>query len=327
MIGSNIIGSSCAQSHWRSKRVHSRLLARRSRRINLVGASFLFFLMACSAPMPEQPNQGIELGDLAYLTARLDWEADQLLDAGAASLTLAIFDADGVFWEKGYGLADVANEILAVPSTLYRVGSISKLFTATAIMQLVAKGEVVLDAPLTTYLPEFSLQPPPPILPGAAQWQLSDITIRSMLTHQSGIPTNVLKAYVSNHPIPFTDYVKVIRGWRAQAPVGLAFGYSNVAVTLLGHVVQRVSGVPFSEYIQKNILMPTGMPTSSFEATSEILATVARSYLAGDEIDAKQIGIIPAGALFSNVQELAAFGRMALRRGIGVRGRVLETVG
>lgn len=248
-----------------------------------------------------------------------------MIKRGAASLTITLFDEDGVFWERGYGYADVGKKTAAQPTTIYRVGSISKLFTATAIMQLAAKGLVDLDAPLTSYLPEFSLRPPPPFMPGADKWSLSDITIRTMLTHHSGIPTNVMKGYVTNEPIPFTEYVNTIRGWRAQAPVGLAFGYSNVAVTLLGHVVERMSGEPFADYIQKHILTPSGMETASFESTPAILAQVAHSYFGGEEIDAKQIGIVPAGGLFSNARDLAAFGRMALRGGLGSMGRVLET--
>ncbi|NNL84962.1 MAG: beta-lactamase family protein, partial [Myxococcales bacterium] len=305
-------------------------LRRMARLGRLLGISILTVLaitiaLACATPLPKRPSHAIARGDLSYLSERIDWEAAKALDEGAASLAIALFDENGVFWDKGYGLADVEDRVAATPSTLYRVGSISKLFTSTAVMQLAAQGLIDLDAPLVRYLPEFEIGPPPPFLPGADSWSLTDITIRAMLTHHSGIPSDVFRGFFAEDPLHYTEYVELLRGWKAQAPVGLVHAYSNVAMTLLGHVVARVSGDAFPRYTRERILSPSGMTMSTFASTPEIERGVARSYVKGENIEPMQIGATPAGGLFSSARELARFGQVALRGGAGNGGQILST--
>ncbi|MEM7409102.1 MAG: serine hydrolase domain-containing protein [Myxococcota bacterium] len=284
----------------------------------------LFGFLACASPGPPERPAGREArGDFAYLEKRLDYAGERALSE-LEGVSLALFDRDRVLFAAGYGEADAANGRPATADTLYRVGSISKLFTAIAVLQLVEAGQLELDAPLTRYLPAFRLGPPPPFLPGSAAWSLDDITLRSMLTHHSGIPSDILKGFFSDDPPRQADYVELIGTYHAQAPVGFVMAYSNIAYTLLGQVVEVVSGVPFPEYVRTQILAPAAMDASSFEPTPEILDRVARSYRGEDEVPARRIGQLGAGGLFSSVQDLARFGQMALRGGEGERGRVLE---
>ncbi len=300
-------------------------LARMVRFAGTFGVSLVIVVgLACATPLPERPAAPIERGDLHYLTSRLDWEANAVLEEGAASLTIALFDDNGIYWERGYGFASVEEAVPATPQTFYRVGSISKLITSIAVMQLVAQGLVELDAPLTRYLPEFELGPPPPFLPNAAEWTLDDITIRSMLTHHSGIPSDIFSRFFAAEPAHYTEYVTLLRGFKAQAPVGLVHAYSNVAMTLLGHVVERVSGDPFPRYAEERVMRPSGMARSTFR-TELLEDEIAKSYVDGDAIDPMKLGAVPAGALVSSARELAAFGQMALRDGTGASGEILSS--
>ena len=110
-------------------------------------------------------------------------------------LSIALVDDKGLIWAQGFGYADKENKIPATPQTVYRVASISKLFTATAIMQLAEQGKINIDEPLTTYLPEFSIKTR---FPGEGK-----ITPRNLMTHHSGLPANFYKGIFSSNPATF----------------------------------------------------------------------------------------------------------------------------
>jgi len=110
------------------------------------------------------------------------------------------------------------------------LAGLAVLFTAIAIQQLVAEGRIDLDAPLERYLPEFELGPPPPFLPGASEWKSTDVTIRSMLTHHSGIPSDVYIEDFPNKSVLGLTLDEAVQWVRVQAPrfePGDRFDYSN----------------------------------------------------------------------------------------------------
>ena len=284
----------------------------------------LWVVLGCASGPPPRPEGPLAREDFSYLEQRVDYEAARALDDGATSLVVSLVDAEGVLFEKAYGLADIESKRRATPQTLYRAGSITKLFTGIAILQLAERGQLDLDAPLVRYLPEFEIGPPPPYLPGAEAWRLEDITLRSMLTHHAGLPRDRLNGFFSSDPLHYRDYVRAVADSNAAAPVGLMWAYSNVAYALLGNVVERVSGLAYATYLQQYVLDPCAMHASHVGDTPEALSNAARAYWSGEVQDPLRFSMTPAGGLYSSASDLSKFSQMALRRGQGGEGRVLD---
>jgi CubicO group peptidase (beta-lactamase class C family) len=168
----------------------------------------------------------------------------------------ALVAKDGkVLFTKGYGMADIATSRPNTPETKYLIGSITKQFTATAIMQLSEKKLLDLDHPIINYLPDY----PKP----AAQ----KVTIYHLLTHTSGIANltdlpELEKMYTK--PAKHEDVVSLFKDIPLQIEPGSEWRYSNSNYYLLGLIIERVSGETYGEYLQKHICDPLGMSNSGF---------------------------------------------------------------
>ncbi len=177
-------------------------------------------------------------------------EAQQVYDR-IPGLSVALVKDQEVIWSKGYGLADVKRKIPATPQTVYSICSITKLFTSIAIMQLYDQGKLRLDDSLSTILPELEIRQ-----------QFSDsgpITIRSLLTHSSGLPREADFPYWTTPAFDFPTSEQILTKLETQEtlyPVNTYFQYSNLGMVLLGQVVEKVSGEQFDTYILEHILKP-----------------------------------------------------------------------
>lgn len=187
--------------------------------------------------------------NISLLTA---WIESQMAYAELPGLALAIVAADGVVWQAGFGYADVASKRPMTPQTVFRVGSITKLFTATAIMQLRDAGRLRLDDPVEAYLPWFRIQ-----------GRTAPITLRHLLSHTSGLPREATTPYWTTAAFPSAD---AIRAALPKQSVAIApdtkLKYSNLALALAGFVVETASGMPYVDYVTTRILRPLGMETA-----------------------------------------------------------------
>ena len=229
-------------------------------------------------------------------------------------LSIALVDDKGLIWAQGFGYADKENNIPATPQTVYRVASISKLFTATAIMQLAEQGRINIDEPLTTYLPEFSIKTR---FPGEGR-----ITPRNLMTHHSGLPANFYKGIFSSNPEPFTKVIKEIKDEYLAYPPDSVYSYSNLGVTLLGGVIERVSGKDYASYMDESILGPIGMDNSSFSTKTGMV--VAKGYKDGDATNELGIRDLPATGLLSSVVDLGRFMQMVLTGGMSGGRQIIK---
>jgi CubicO group peptidase (beta-lactamase class C family) len=173
-----------------------------------------------------------------------------------AGAVIAVVKDGKVIFEKGYGYADVKSKRPVLPAeTLFRPGSISKLFTWTSVMQLVEEGKLDLDRDINDYL-DFKVEP--------AFGQ--PITLRNIMTHTSGFEEAVKDLIVEDPKVgrmSLKDYV-VNHQPRRIYPPGKVPAYSNYATTLAGYIVQRVSGEPFEQYVEKHIYEPLHMQHATF---------------------------------------------------------------
>lgn len=279
---------------------------------------------AASAPTPPPPISapaGEHTLDQADVDSWLDGLLPSALDtAGIAGGVVTVVDDGEIVTTRGYGYADTGTTGGApVPvdaeSTLFRPGSVSKLFTATAVMQLVESGDVDLDTDVGEYLdfdvPRSFDQP---------------ITLRNLLTHTAGFE-EVIDGLIGSG-----DVTPVLRDALATAPPeqiyepGTVPAYSNYGNALAGYVVERVSGVPFEEYVQRNILEPTGMTSSTFEQPlpDELSDRMSQGYASssGEPGPFEIVGSPPAGALTASAPDMARF--MLAQLGEPDAGTLLE---
>ena len=220
-------------------------------------------------------------------------------------LNIALVDDKGLIWAQGFGYADKENKIPATPQTIYRAASISKLFTATAIMQLTEQGKINIDEPLTKYLPEFSIRSR---FPGEEK-----ITPRNLMTHHSGLPANFYKGIFSSNPESFTKVIEKIKDEYLAYPPGSVYSYSNLGVTLLGGVIERVSGKDYASYMKESLLSPLGMNNSSFSPMAGEIT--AKGYRDGKATNGLGVRDLPSSGLLSSAVDLGHFMQMVLAGG------------
>ncbi|HKV51800.1 MAG TPA: serine hydrolase domain-containing protein [Gemmatimonadaceae bacterium] len=202
---------------------------------------------------------GATLDDTATLGAFLDGGFQQFIDElHVRSAVVAVIKNGRVLYARGYGYDDVAKRKPIDPATsLFRIGSTSKLFTWTAVMQLVQQGKLDLDADVNTYLKDFKI---PPAFG-------KPITLRNLMTHSPGFEDGALGYLITNDSTRVKSIDEMLKEHRpasVRAP-GVLSSYSNYGAALAGLIVQNVSGVPFNEYIRRNIFDPLDMHHSTFQ--------------------------------------------------------------
>lgn len=273
-------------------------------------------LSGCAAaptpPVNLQPGDETAVKD--YLTRLIGYE---LRKNDVPGLSIAIVDDQRVVWSQGFGYADQERRIAASPATIYRVGSISKLFTDIAAMQLVEQGKLDIDRPVQAYLPGFSVKE----RPGDA----AVITPRMLMTHHSGLPHNILKGFMATAPEPFGKVVDRLHDMYADYPPGYTFSYSNLGVTVLGSVIQQVSGEPFEQRLAREVLAPMGMSHSAFETRVSSSDLMAKGYQEDKPAVEPALRDLPAGGLNASVVDMADFMETMLAGGVHDGHRVLQS--
>ncbi len=276
----------------------------------------LVFMLAGCAGMPKKPDSTAR-GDYTYVQEYVSWLArKEMKKNDVTGLSIALVDDQRVIWAQGFGFADQANNVPATPETVYRAGSISKLFTATAAMQLVEQGKLDVDQPLQTYLPEFSVKSR---FPNAAH-----ITPRTIMTHHSGLPSDLLKGMWTKQPEPFENEVNLLRDEYVANPPNYLFSYSNVGVTLLGHALEKVAGRDFASHMEESVLRPLGMTHSSFSQAPDRSPLGAKAYRKGEEGEELSLRGIPAGGLNTTVLDLSRFMEMVFAGGKAGDGQIIK---
>lgn len=254
-----------------------------------------------SPPLPAEP---VSRDDFGAVQRQLQTYIEHELAAHRlAGLSIALVDGQRTVWARGFGWADAAARVPAGPDTLYRVGSISKLFTGTAAMQLVAQGRLSLDAPVQHTLPWFRI--------GSAWPEAGPITLRHLLSHHAGLPRDMAAGmWLKAAPPPERDFRAMLRGLpeaQADAPPGQVFGYSNVGLNLVGAMVEAAAGEPFEQRVQRSVLEPLGLREARFSAELPALPAMARGHFKGEPQDEPALRDVPAGGLSASVAELARF--------------------
>jgi CubicO group peptidase (beta-lactamase class C family) len=229
-----------------------------------------------------------------------------------ASVTVGIVSGGTLMWAKSYGFADMEKKTPASRDTVYRIGSITKQFTALMLLQLVHDGKVHFSDPVEKYFPEVNKLKGR--FPGA-----SPITLIQLATHTSGLAREpdhtdkYLKGSVSDWEKVLIDALDETK--YAFEP-GTQFSYSNIGYAILGAALGRAAGQPYTEYIQARIFKPLGMADTAFEPNDRIRARIARGYVIRngnvdwETADREHQGRgykVPNGAIYTTVGDLSKF--------------------
>lgn len=236
-----------------------------------------------------------------------------------AGAVVVVVQGKEVLLQKGYGYADVATGVQVDPErTLFRPGSVAKLFTWMAVMQLVEQGKLELDRDINAYL-DFK------IAPAFGR----PITLRHVMTHTPGFEER-LKRLIASDPrqfLPLEAYVKSTTPARIFPP-GEVPAYCNYGVALAGYIVQRTSGEPFDDYLERHVFGPLSMHTSTFRQPlpQSLAEHMSRGYKAGSDPAHyfELVGPAPAGALSATGADMGRFMISLLHVQGGVEPQLLQ---
>ncbi|WP_431243179.1 serine hydrolase [Flavobacterium sp. P21] len=232
-------------------------------------------------------------------------EIEQLLkkynEYGQFNGSALVAENGKIIFKKGFGSANFEWNVPNQPDTKFRLGSITKQFTALLIVKLAEEGKIKLDVPITTYLPDYPKE------------NGNKITIHHLLTHTSGIPnyTNAPNFFKDKAKNPYTpeEFVKTFSALPLEFTPGEKFNYSNSGYFLLGYIIEKITGKTYEQYLQETIFTPLKMVNSGYDHSDLIIKNRATGYEKEGKkiVNAAYIDMsIPyaAGSLYSTVEDL-----------------------
>jgi CubicO group peptidase (beta-lactamase class C family) len=287
-----------------------------------IGVAGLVVLLSATWTLAQAPATKDPAVDPEVLAAeRLfsAWAEGQLRFRGVPGIVVGVVSDQRLLWSRGFGLANIAARTPMTPQTKFRMASHSKLFTATAIMQLREQSKLHLDDPVSKHLTWFMVKP--------ANAGDPPITIEELLTHSSGLPREAADHWTTFN-FPTRDEFKALMPNRqaAFAPQ-TRWKYSNLAYTLAGMVVEQVSGMTWTDYVTRHIYQPLGMANSSVDMDVPGLATgYGRRMPDGSRstmpfADAR--GMAAATGITSTVEDMARFVSAQFRSDASGGARIL----
>ena len=244
----------------------------------------------------------------------------EIEDKDLRSISIAIVDDQEIVWAQGFGTANLKTGTAASPETVYRVGSVSKLFTDFGVMQLMERGELDIDAPVQQYLPDF--RPKNPFG--------TSITLRQLMSHRGGLVREPPAGnYFDATGTTLADTVASLNETELVFEPGTRTKYSNAGIAVVGRVLEKVANRPFAPYLKSAVLDPMGMSLSGFEPSPTINDRLAMGEMwsyDGRRFEAPpiQLGMAPAGSMYSSVLELCRFMSVVFRDGATDSGRLLQ---
>ena len=273
-----------------------------------------------AAPEAKPPGPGPTLAEhrrvaQALELARVWLEAQRAYDQ-IPGVSAAIVHDQAVLWAGGYGLADLAAPRPAAADTIYSICSISKLFTAVAVMQQRDAGRLRLDDPVARHLPWFTIKP--------AEGESEAVTVEGLLTHASGLPRESDYPYWTGPEFAFPTRDQIIArvsGQQMLYPAETFWQYSNLGLTLAGEVAAATSGLPYAELVQRNILGPLALSSTTPEMPAAQRGKRLATGYSGLGREGRRTpvpffttnGIAPAAGYASTVEDLARFASWQFR--------------
>jgi len=235
------------------------------------------------------------------------WINATMEDQAIPGLAIAVVHGRETLWMRAFGYADLEQKIPLRTSTIFRIASITKTFTATGALMLRDQGKLRLDDPVVQYLPWFRLR--------NIEAEGPAITVRHLLLHISGLPREAAFPYWTDHVFPSREQIiEALPDQEVVYPAETRYKYSNLGIALLGEVVAAASGVSYERFLQERLLSPLGMQSTSVFLTEEQRPRLATGYgrRMGDGTRAvspstESAGLAPAANISSSLEDMARY--------------------
>ena len=288
----------------------------------LVSTAFLLNLLASMPATTAQGPAAIPADKMAKIEAAI---TALMSSKHIPGLSIAIVSDNQLRWQSGYGMADLENSVPAKAVTVYRIASVTKPITAVAVMQLVEKGKLDLDAPIQKYVPTFPTKPWP-------------ITTRQLLGHLSGIRNYKQNEFPNQYDSTrfyssLTEALSIFKDDPLDFEPGTKYSYTTFGYILLGTIIEGASGMSYVEYMRENVFKPAKMSHTQADNVYDIIPNRARGY--HPKVYGKFDGNLrnadladtsykmPAGGLVSTVEDLANFA-VAVQNGVLIKKETFE---
>jgi CubicO group peptidase (beta-lactamase class C family)/D-alanyl-D-alanine dipeptidase len=279
-------------------------------------------LMVCPTPRLHGLQQSVApRQDYAKVVETLSrFIQNEMQDKKLPAFSIALVDDQKVIWAEGFGYADPDKKTVATPETVYRIGSVSKLFTDIGVMQLVERGQLDLDAPVQKYLPDFHPHNP----------FGTPITLRQLMSHRSGLLREPpIGNYFDPSELSLGAMVQSLNDTTLVYAPETHTKYSNAGVAVIGYVLEKQSGQPFATYLRQAVLDPMGLRNSAFQPQPELIQKLAKAYMwsydgLSFQAPTFELGMAPAGCMYSTVLDLARFESVLFNQGRGPNAQVLK---
>jgi CubicO group peptidase (beta-lactamase class C family)/D-alanyl-D-alanine dipeptidase len=275
-------------------------------------------IVSCSAEPKNIAARPDYVAAVQQLESLIEW---QLETKELPALSIAVVDDQEIVWAQGFGYSDPDDSVRATARTVYRVGSVSKLFTDIAVMQLVEDGELDLDAPVTQYLPDFAPR----------NTFDTPITLRQLMSHRSGLVREPpVGNYFDDTEPSLAATVASLNATQLVYEPEARIKYSNAGVGVVGYTLEHTQGIPFAEYVKRAVLEPLGMTESAFEPEPDLIDDLATAYMWAydgriNEAPTFEMGMSPAGSMYSTVVDLGGFLSALFAGGVRDDARILDS--
>jgi CubicO group peptidase (beta-lactamase class C family) len=275
----------------------------------------VFCLRISAEPNRQQNEFRAEMGISPEMARVIDAHraaiAEKMRKNKIPGVAVALVDRERILWAAGFGYTDTDKKTPVTPETIFSIQSMSKTFTATAVLFAVQDGLLDLDAPITTYLPEFTVQS------RFEEHPERKITLRHLLSHTAGFTHEAPVGNNFDTPSPsFEEHARSISQTWLKFPVGAKESYSNLGIDLAGYALQRVSKKPLAQYMRAKVFDPLNMPNSSMDVNG-IKANPNRAvgHTPGIKTIPVEVPMVAAGGVYTNATELCRFVQLHLNRG------------
>ena len=222
-------------------------------------------------------------------------------------LSLALVDDQKIIWAEGFGFADKERRRPAHADTMYAVGDLSQLLTATAVLQWVDRDAAALDQPIQRHVPEFFMR--------TRDGQPHAITVRQLLSHHAGLPAMHLRGMWTPAPEPLATFVARLKNETAPFPPNLFHAPSFPGYDVLGRLIEKHCGQSFARCLKEHTLEPLGMKHATFQIDSIKNDSYAMHYWSGKPVPSQVVRDVPASGLASSATELAHLAQMLFAQG------------
>jgi CubicO group peptidase (beta-lactamase class C family) len=282
-------------------------------RLLIILLSLVLLSLSCSSLHPDQPvfKKGDFEGAVAVLDTVIRNNLKKHRIPGAA---VALVHEGRVIFSRCYGYGDIGKKVAITEDTCFMVGSLTKSFTALAVLKLIEQGKVDPHADIKNYVPDFSVR------------SLYDtqvlITVNHLLTHTSGLMVDYYVHLTGQKRSSNADLLSQLQKEYLCFKPGSACKYSNIGYRLLGMMIEQVTGEPFESYLEKEVFKPLGLNRSSFEYTADMALRMSKGHDGDTETSRVDNEDKAASGLFSTLKDLTAFLRFLSSRNPQLPGRI-----